>query len=103
MHLSRFRVIADSLFEFRLSRIESANHHEITAKNLVSLGVPEVELQGFRQSLNRRAQLLLRKQGVAVRIPAPRRLWVLDDVAGKHRLDFLEFLLPDVAFDLGEL
>ena len=50
----------------------------------------DIELERLRQRLDRFADLLLREQAVAERVPAPRRLRALLDVVGEQRLDFLE-------------
>ena len=55
----------------------------VRPENLVRLGVADVELQRLRQRLDRLADLLLREQAVAERIPAPRRRRALLDVGGR--------------------
>ena len=50
------------LLELELGGVESADDHQVAAEDLVGLGVPDVELERFRQCLDRLADLLLGEQ-----------------------------------------
>ena len=73
MKLGGARLVADTLLELDLRRVEPADDHQIAAEDLVSLRVPDIELERFRQRLDGFADFLLGEEAVAERVPAPRR------------------------------
>ena len=102
VRLGGIRLVAEGLLELDLGGVESPDDHQIAPEDLVRFGVSNVELERLGQRLDRFADLLLREQAVAERVPAPRRGRALLDVLGKERLDLLEPALADEAFELRD-
>ena len=71
MNLGGVRLVAERLAEFDARIVESADDHQIAAENLVSLGIPDIELERLRQRLNRGADLLLGEPAVSESVPTP--------------------------------
>ena len=103
MDLGGLRTVANPLLEFNLGRVESSDDHQVATKNLVRLCVSDVDLQRFRQALNRLANFLLRELAVAQGVPTPGGFRTPCDVIGEKRLDFLKLISPDVVFELSNL
>jgi len=63
--------VADALGEFGLSGVESSDGHQVAAENFVAFGVLDVELEGFREGLNRFRRACVREQRVSESVPTP--------------------------------
>ena len=98
--LGGVRLVAEALLELDLRGVESPDDHQIAAEDLVSLGVSDIELERLRQRVDRVADLLLGKETVAERVPAPGRLRTLLHVLAEQGLDFLELAVSNIAFEL---
>src|SRR5207237_339838 len=83
--LCGIRLVANGLLELDLGRVESSDDHQVAAKDLVRLGIADVELERFRERANGLADLLLAEQAVTERIPSPRGCRALLHVGGEQR------------------
>src|SRR5215468_4653409 len=100
MNLRRLRAVVNSLFKLNLRFIESPDHHQIATENLMSLRVPDIQLQRLRQTLNGISDPLLRKLAVAQCVPAPSPFWMLLEIVRQDRLRVFETARPDVVLNL---
>ena len=100
MQLRRVGLVADALLEFHLRDVEPPDHHEASAEDLVSLGVGHVELERFRERLDRLTDLLLCELAVPQRVPRAGRLRMIRDVLRQRRLYVLKLTFANGLFVL---
>src|SRR5438874_12122791 len=100
MHLGGLRIVPNSLFKLCLSCVEPSDNHEITAKNLMGLRVPDIELERLGQRLDGLPYFPQRELAIPQGVPTPGGFRMLLHISGKKQLDILKPSFAEVIFEL---